>query len=413
MKPPKITVVIPIRGEEPWALRTVENATRTAGADIDVVTVYDGRDPHPGMDLLCREIIQTREAVGTQKARHLGITAAKTALIMTCDAHMTFSLDWARLASEWYNAPGRKKTVACGMMGTLTEAGAPEGPAGYTGAKFHMKDRNAKNMEHYAYCLKWGTYQPGDQIGGIMGAFYFLRRKWYEELGQPWECGTAWGCDEESISASSWVCGGEVRLLPEAIHAHHLMQSMQKQGGYTPSLNHWVGVWLNRARLLHALPIPEDERAALLEWMCYSKYPTITPGFAQMVEADAARPEVKRWIDRMARGSYENLRPWISTAPTDGMRETPSKVFPVDAWEVAPTTAAPFTPPNASTPQVIHRVREVCDSCESLDSFRVYHSARGRPEQYVKCRKCGASGVRYNHGPTRQGKQDKLLIYSN
>jgi hypothetical protein len=176
------------------------------------------------------------------------------------------------------------------------------------------------------------------------------------------------------------------------------MQSMQKQGGYQPSFNHWVGVWLNRARLLHAVPMPDADRAALLEWICYSKYPTITPGFDQMVQSDIARPEVKRWIDRMKKGSYEHLRPWIITDPTAGMIETPSKVFPVDAWENPPTTAAPFTPPFVPPP-VIHRTREVCHMCDALDSYAVYSSRDSGRVQYMKCKKCGSNAVRMNHGP--------------
>jgi len=403
MKPPKITVAIPIRGEEPWALRTVKNAIETAGAEIDVVVVYDGRDPHPGMDLLCREIIQTREPIGTQKARHLGIMAAKTALIMSCDAHMTFSRDWARHAAEWFMQPGRRKTVACGMMGTLDMDGQPEGPAGYTGAQFHLRDRNPGNCEHSAYCLKWGDHKPGDQIGGIMGAFYFIRRKWYEEIGAPWECGTAWGCDEETLSASSWICGGEVRLLPREIYAHHLMQSMQKQGGYEPSLHHWIGVWLNRARLINVMPIPQEQKDELLDWICCSKYPTITPNFRLMVAADQKRDEVVRWRTRLAEGDYARLAPWISTDPTEDVLKTPSPVFPSDSWE-KPATPAP-TPFVIPPPPVIHRTREVCHLCDALDSYAVYSTREKGNVQYLKCRKCGAHAVRMNHGPL---KPDRL-----
>jgi hypothetical protein len=398
MKSGKLTVVIPIRGEEPWAIKTVENIIETAGAPVDVITVYDGREPHDGMDELCSHIIQTKEPVGTQRARHLGVMAAKTSLIMTCDAHMQFSRDWAAKVSEWYREPGRRKTVSCGAMGGLDEDYTIEGPPNHFGAEFWLKDRNPENMEHYALCAKWGAGMYGQQTGCVMGAFYVLRKKWYEEIGQPWACGTAWGCDEESLCASTWICGGEVRLLPEGVHANHMMRTGCKPGAYQPDLDHWIGIWLNRARLLHCLPMPDAERQDLLDWIGQSKYPMIIPDFGQRVANDIVRPEVKAWRARLARGDWSLLDSRINKTPTTGMLETPSMKFPVDQWETPPTTTTEARPP-----QVIHRRREVCHLCDALDSFKVYATHDGGNRQYLKCGTCGAHAVRVHHGPLQPG----------
>lgn len=387
MRPPKITIVTAVRGKEPLIRKTLENARDTAGVPIDVITVWDGQKHDPDCEPFCTEIVETASPLGTSRAKHEGVIRAKTALVCVVDAHMAFSDGWAKELADWYGVPAMRKTVSCASIGNLS-ADFEHGPDwNYHGARFRRRDRNDGNKEHYAYVAKWcGENKPGAQIGCIMGAMYAFRRKWYDEMAQPWAAGTGWGLDEEMLSAGSWLCGGDVRLMPNAIHAWH---QFRDRPAYEPDHDHILRIWINRFRYLHMLPMPEAERADAIEWQARSAMPVLVPDFMQQVEMDLQRIECKRIKERWESGRWQEfVERWVDNIGVPKKASVPEKV---DAPDVITTL-----PPK----QVFYRQREKCNLCDALDSFRVKSTQGNR--QYLRCQHCGNTAVRVN-GTIKQG----------
>jgi hypothetical protein len=387
---------------------TITDARRNADTEIDVITVFDGQPHRPEIAELSNEVVVLQKPRGTSRARHEGVMRAKTALIVTCDAHMRFAPGWAREWSSWYGDRARRKTVSCGCIGSLDEHGEKGGDeTTYHGAQFFLRDRNVQNNEHYALSAKWrGENMPGEQISCVMGAFYAFRRAWYADMGEPWACGTAWGMDEETISASSWLAGGEVRLAPAQIRAWHFFyafQHFQKTNqAYVPDDQHYPGIWLNRFRMVAAMPMPQELKDELQDWQARSKWPMIAPAFDDMHRRDMARTEVQNWVKTIAGGNWSDFAArWIAEpsleATTTPTPEPVAQAMPYNP-PVTPSTA-PCTPRKISS-KVIHRMREICYMCDSLESYKVY-CVKG-DVQYLRCRICGANARRMNHGPAEK-----------
>jgi hypothetical protein len=118
--------------------------------------------------------------------------------------------------------------------------------------------------DRIAFAGKWRKETSTGQIPCVMGACYGFTRDWYYSLTRPWRLGTGWGCDEEILSAATWLRGGSVELLP--LNVWHQARN-PKHVPYKMTPNQLRGVWANRTRILDMLPMSADERLELVRHM--------------------------------------------------------------------------------------------------------------------------------------------------
>jgi hypothetical protein len=288
----------------------------------------------------------------------------------------------------------------------------------YSGAKIAWKTVEPVNgdpttTEPAALAAKWHKQNvPGGQIGAVMGAFYAMLRSWYTEMGEPWIVGTAWGTDEELISIASYLCGGDVRLLPARIEVTHRMSDPKTNPDRWAATGADIdGIWLNRFRVVHLFPLSDTERSELLEHLSFNAHTVLRPGWARKLLEDRARPEVEKLRQHFAGRvgewtTYHNR--WIEHPPVDQVQATAAlyaknrgQPYPPVA---TPATAAPAAPPDPrykAEQQIVHRRTEICSLCDARNSFRVVRTMGTR--RYAKCSNCGRPVVILETGEIKSG----------
>lgn len=371
---PKLTLTIPARGREDLLRQTVEHAVAVAGVPIEVVIVDNGIDagiidgwtPPP-----CVRIVRC-DNLGTGQARHAGMIAASCEVVATIDAHMRMGDGWARDVFEAVN--GSPRTVFVGHVGALGDGFAPEGECGYHGARLRWMDDTA---ERRPLAAKW-IREPlkGNVIGAPMGAFYVLTKTWYDAIKQPWARMSSWGCDEEVVALATACMGGDIRILPPTCRAWHRFGKAAVE--YTQDQLREVAA--NRARLLHLFPFSSDEVDALSAWAGYSPEPP------QDIVMDDDAVEFRDSFLPCRGRLVEYLSAWCEG---------------YDEWRASRTARPTPRPIPQRLPDLPPRPREVCDQCDSVNSFRVTHS---KPHlTYLRCRFCGRRAWRPRDGKVRYG----------
>jgi len=383
-KSPKISMIITIRGHEPLAQSTCECARDTAGRDIELIVVCDGQRAEPWMSGVADQVIELDRPTCPQRARHEGIIRSSGDLVVLTDAHMRFSDRWAPELAAYYRDEAGDSALGCCMIGTLSESGSPSDDTPYRGAALYER-MIARTGEQLAMVARWcPDNQPGHEIGAIMGAFYVLRRAWYDAMGQPLATGMGWGCDEERLSLTAHLTGGRVLLLPDTIRAWHEFRGAPR---YALDGDHIARLWIERLKLILALPAPQDYVQTLATHMAGSRYLADVPGVIERARAEAARPAERAWSSKLRADLWPVVSErWLRHGVYD---ERPGPGGPV---EHTTTTTAPAMeqPSHAAWPLV--RIRDVCPRCDAIDSFRVYGSRRD--VQYVRCAHCGFRGRR-------------------
>ncbi|MEI8164762.1 MAG: glycosyltransferase [Chloroflexales bacterium] len=417
----KISLILTVRGYEPLLEKTMALARARAGQEIEIVLVFDGM-PHEkygvttdGLDtpllsgMAADSIHILREPRGCMAARHAGIKRSRGRVCAVCDAHMGFSQNWAKELARFYRPVAHQHTVACACMRPAgidleaLDAGVPV-TAPYTGARLAWKtlepvNGDPQHVEPSVLGAKWARHTPGERIGCIMGAFYTFTRAWYVEMGEPWQVGTGWGGDEELLSVVSYLFGGDVRLLPARIEVTHRMgDTAGNPDRWKPSMDDLDGVWLNRFRMVHFLPLSAPEATELQEHLEFNPHTQLRAAWEGKLALDRARPEVVAlrglWADKAAAWNlYRNVyidRPAIDQVQTTAARWQQNRVAHGIAAPPMPitTTQLEEDPRYLRLPRgVVHRRTEVCSRCDARNPFRVLSSQGNR--RYAKCRNCG------------------------
>jgi glycosyltransferase involved in cell wall biosynthesis len=377
---PKLTMIITVRGEDPHLARTIRLARETAAHPIHLLVVFDGCDTPPEID--ADSILCLRHPRGCMAARHAGILKANTQNVVVVDAHMGFPQGWDDAVNAELDS--HPDTVACAQMQSTDADLQPQGPGTYAAARIALRtvepiDGNPARKTYAAISAKWAHQQAPGEIGCVLGAFYAMRRKWYQAMAMPWSVGTGWGCDEEVISLASFLAGGTVRMMP--ITVGHVYQMAGQVWRKTADQTDEFGIWRNRLRILQLFPFEEELRSELKSWIEMNILPEM--GMA----ADLARPEVQTVIRRFEKTQAR-------------LKEYMDRFIDKPATDQRAATAQSYA--EQRTPrQVIHRQMEICKKCNRADSFRV-QSTQGE-RQYLACG-CGARAVRMNHGPLQYGK---------
>ncbi|VGO14758.1 hypothetical protein PDESU_03327 [Pontiella desulfatans] len=256
-----LSIVIPCKADEPHLMQTLESIERTAPGS-EVIVVFDGCAPPENLPANFTAVMPEMP-LGTQSSRHTGIMAAGGDVVFTCDAHMDFQPGWAsQLRSYLHHEPDG---LCCFKMVALEDGhdSWTQGRGVYKGAAMNWMVREDSGF-HGALVGKWADNKPGDEISCVMGACYGMRRQRYLDLNQPWRLGTGWGCDEETISAVQWLCGGRIDLLD-----HYVGHYMGKPRHCSVD---WVDqLWANRLRLLWMLPFKNATKVELVTWLTCNK----------------------------------------------------------------------------------------------------------------------------------------------
>ena len=209
----------------------------------------------------CHVIVQSDvKGLGPQAMRDRGIgLAAGSDVVIVMDGHMRTKKGTLDAMAEWVHANPKSVAVAqCHHSYTEDWTGKP-----YSGASFAWKDQGKDANEPQAFTAKWRKDHATGQIPCVMGACYAFKREWYMDgLRRPWQYGTGWGCDEELISAATWLMGGRVDLLPVSVW-HQARKPGQVP--YKITNQQLIGVWANRTRILDMLPMSADERNELVK----------------------------------------------------------------------------------------------------------------------------------------------------
>ena len=204
-------------------------------------------------------VMSDTQGKGPQYMRNMGIDlAAGSEVCIVMDGHMRVKPRALDAMAEWCKRnPSSVAVAECFHHYDETWTGQP-----YSGARFAWKDYGKDENEPQAFVAKWRKEHTVGQIPCVMGACYGFTREWYMDgLRKPWAFGTGWGCDEELISAATWLRGGTVDLLP--VQVWHRARK-PGQVPYKLSRRELLGVWANRTRILDMMPMTNEEKEELL-----------------------------------------------------------------------------------------------------------------------------------------------------
>jgi hypothetical protein len=270
------TTVIIAERNEPDLSNTVSNIRANSDAEVLVMSDTSG--------------------VGCQQMRHRGIFKAKDSdIVIMMDGHMRVQPDTIAIMVD---AVKDGKAIACAKCHhhhTITFDGEP-----YGGAYIAWKSSEPGN-QHWVLPGKWRETSQSGRIGCVMGACYAMRRDWYlDGLKAPWRWGTGWGVDEEALSITNWLAGGEAYLTEAHVwHQARAQNTVPYQN--TPLQN--AGIWANRMRIIDMLPMCEPDRMEMIEWMKRNDLDGMTWSLVKrMLEASAAETSAyRRWMESQDR----------------------------------------------------------------------------------------------------------------
>jgi len=359
---PRVSLVIPARGRELLLQRTIDCAISGAVNDVEIIVVDNGLQ----VDAPCGSGVRVVKCGtgGTGPARHAGVMAASTPVVVTIDAHVKLCDGWDDYVLEHFEAKAWSKTVACGHVGVLLPDFSIEKEACYTGARLHWSESVGTEIRPLA--AKWETNKFGSQIGAVMGAFYAFKKSWYEKIGCPWSVFTSWGCDEEIISLASWLSGGDCRLMAEHVRSYHLFGHAER---ISYSFEEVVVISRNRLLLYKIFPFSEVDVAALVK-----KHPQL--GGCVLEKNQQA------FADRYL-GKSEALSDYLH-----------KYVIGYQEWcDSLPKKTADLCAQKRKPPQRLPaRPLDRCDQCDAVKSFVVVRTDDG--VRRYKCKYCGRNAWR-------------------
>jgi len=380
----KIEVIIAARGELPWNLqRTVESIGPGAGVTI----VLDGAEPGNQVPngIKARVVRPWQRPRGCGQCRHYGIMESRADIVVMVDGHMTFPAGWLDVVERYHRR--KAKLLTCTAMQSLHQDGTPMDSMIEGGGWIAYRTREVWD-NHWAMVCKWNAKAvKSGETGCVLGACYAMRREWYKAIGEPLSILEAWGGDEELLSLGTWFCGGRVAVLPIVTGHIHAAQWT----GRTDVADQTDMIWSNRRAVLDVLPVSDEERAGLHEWINRTKRIA-----ARRVPVTAERAErmakVKRTWSAGERTMADLKAKGIVREPT----EEEQRAYLRAAGKAAiADTQRKYTPPPApakDVAQVIVRPQEVCRMCGAVNSFKKISGPRKWDtfqQSYARCCRCG------------------------
>lgn len=329
-----LSVVITCRNEGALTDRTCREVLAKSEGAVECLLVEDGcESDHALPDGV--QVLSRPQPHGVDAARHLGISAATQDTCLILDAHMTCS---AGYDSAFVEFSARRPTwigagtmVAC-LPGEMEIT--PDKPR-YHGARIEPMNHDEGYMGYSILQPKWlsaapesGAVDGAHVIPCVLGASYVVNRAHYlEGLGGPWQHLRGWGWSEPWISLLNFCLGHESALLP--VEMGHMMRSAEQQPSRTDGEGHpprssdvppyrtcVADLAYNQAFLLHALPMHEELRRELAQYLgrsCGSFFDARTFEGEVAAAVTAAGP-VRAWIEqRCVRNVNDYVERWAGT----------------------------------------------------------------------------------------------------
>lgn len=393
-----ISVIIAQRNEA-YLRQTVASIVKACGRQRpEVIVVNDGQPAKPpDVPKWVRALTPWETPRGCQAARDWGIINAEGRHCVVIDGHMDFDIGlFGGFADHLHAHP---QDVLCAHTPGLNPVTWQRENHVCSGAFFLWKDGGAT-----ALSLKWRyTYDTGE-IPGVLGACYGIDREWYVDgLARPWQYGTGWGCDEETLSICNWMCGGRNIVMP--FDAAHWFRSPQ-QVPYPHDALLLGGLYANRLRLLDMLPMDAAWRKELSDAI-WSAETARTQERA--IKAFLARHDVteyRTWIEMQGRSFAEWRRLWCADVnPQDNPAAVPPGIAvtalertadiraEMAAWPGEPVTPAPAPPPAPKRKHPEPNIVVVdpgvrCPHCHALYEHKVTHVYPNGNRRRI-CNGCG------------------------
>jgi len=298
-----LSVIIPARNEE-FLKQTIDNVLEQMRGDTEIIAIFDGYWPDPGIPVNEKvTIIHHENAIGQRAATNEGVNLSNAKYIMKLDAHCSVSegfdvelqknceYDWTVIprmynlhAFDWvcpdcgkreYQGP---RPIACCHRELKKEIIWKEkrNPA----SDFMLFDSNLK----FGY---WRKYKKRPEARGdicdqlcALGACWFMHRQRYLDIGGLDERHGSWGQVGVEIAMKSWRSGGSQKVNKNAWFAHMFRT---KSDGFGFPYKHEKGA-IKKARK-HSRKLWEkngwDKSVRSLEWLLDKFAPV--PGWEKYV----------------------------------------------------------------------------------------------------------------------------------
>jgi glycosyltransferase involved in cell wall biosynthesis/predicted RNA-binding Zn-ribbon protein involved in translation (DUF1610 family) len=374
----KISVIITVRGVEPYLNQTIKNIRNKAGCKVEIVCVFDGTEADLKLD--ADQIVRMKHPVGVGGARHAGIEKAENEIIFLTDSHMDFSQDFGKVILQHHSKKNNVNDLCCGCCVPLVETGGKlfwNNAERCTGARFNFIS-DEPGGERWVMSGKWAAQKPG-KIGCVYGACYSFRKSHYHSIGAPLQLLTGWGMDEEYLSSATWLSGGRVILLN--YDAGHLFRA---RPSFTTGKMDAFYRQLNRVRYAELLPANEKDKKAMNIALALNSI-SADRSFDALVESDMGRDQVKRALDLWLKWDWTRLEKWIDRQQQplnkrieDGQRR---RTIPITTSRI---------------PLVQMRGVFYCPQCGRINTFRIDRTIKTATHdaRYGRCGHCGLHGVK-------------------
>lgn len=246
-----LSVIIPSRNEEFLNLTVNEVLTKSRG-DTECIVILDGAytqvplPQHPRLN-----VIYHSKSVGQRAAINEGARVSKAQYMMKLDAHCTldegFDIKLIESAKElgrevtqvpmqynlhvfdWLCPNGHRRYMS--PSGPCTECGQPT----TKDIIWKKRERHKTWAWRFDQELKfqyWHEYEREHkedyvETMSLLGACWFLDRKWYWELGGSDEAHGSWGQQGTEIACKTWLSGGRLICNTKTWFSH----MFRTQGG--------------------------------------------------------------------------------------------------------------------------------------------------------------------------------------
>jgi len=252
--PKLLTVIIPEHNEGDQVNDTLDSLFATSDRSLyDVIVISDGSTVPLDIDKYKIQHFNNGLRQGVGAAFDVGVMMAKTPylILMGCDIRFRED-DYINKMLDLLRDPANEKAFICttnlGMHAGKMDINSPKLLKRYgssvllfmTAADIPAKgtvmrelqqlkdDKAVPNYRNILEC-KWLSRPKSslEDIPGILGAFYGVRREWYNHI-RGWRGHRYWGTLEPFISLKSWLCGGSCKITTDIETGHIFSRVTEK-----------------------------------------------------------------------------------------------------------------------------------------------------------------------------------------
>jgi glycosyltransferase involved in cell wall biosynthesis len=328
-----LSIIIPAR-DESLLWFTIQRLKETRGKmPLEIIVMDDGSQtkydlPHSESDCTIR-LFRREDSLGVDASRDAGILKASNPACLVIDGHCNF---WGEL-NPWPEILVTHATEYPQDFGCCVCVGLA-GPDRYDmhgywfddhgkhrfrqhdrcyGAHIRLKDHDGS--ANRIFCDKWNSnpdlchgVKQGmvQEVGCPLGGAYLLNREWYlDGLKRPWHGLKGWGTSEIALALPNWLMGGRNVLLP--VEIGHAFRT-----GSPYTLENWK-ILFNQLRLLAILPVSEEFRIGMLDYLRENKWSDAMWDKAKTeLQAERTWPAYLELLAKAPRSFAEWRKEWIS-----------------------------------------------------------------------------------------------------